>query len=165
MWVTFILISPNQSLLTNSCQSCILALIRIKSFNTMRFQSIRIITDDIKRAIGFYEKVLTINAKWFTEDFAELSTDAITIAIGSIRTLSLFGDDLTRPGGHSNIIIEFLVADVDNEYLRIKQISPKIVQKPTTMPWGNRSLLCYDPDGNLLNFFTPVTPEAIQKFS
>ena len=33
------------------------------------------------------------------------------------------------------------------------------------MPWGNRSLLFRDPDGNLVNFFTPVTSEAIRKFS
>jgi hypothetical protein len=30
------------------------------------------------------------------------------------------------------------------------------------MPWGNRSLLFRDPDGNL---FTPVTPAAIEKFA
>jgi len=38
------------------------------------------------------------------------------------------------------------------------------VQKPTTMPWGNKSLLFRDPDGNLINLFTPVTSEAIKKF-
>jgi hypothetical protein len=32
------------------------------------------------------------------------------------------------------------------------------------MPWGNRSLLFRDPDGNLINFFTPVSSEAIRKF-
>ncbi len=32
------------------------------------------------------------------------------------------------------------------------------------MPWGNRSLLFRDPDGNLINYFIPVTPEAIKKF-
>ncbi len=31
------------------------------------------------------------------------------------------------------------------------------------MPWGNRSLLFRDPDGNLINFFTPVTPEALRR--
>jgi hypothetical protein len=40
-----------------------------------------------------------------------------------------------------------------------------IVQEPTTMPWGNRSLLVRDPDGSLVNFFTPVTPAAIAKFA
>jgi hypothetical protein len=33
------------------------------------------------------------------------------------------------------------------------------------MPWGNRSLLFRDPDGNLVNFFTPATPEAVAKFT
>jgi hypothetical protein len=33
------------------------------------------------------------------------------------------------------------------------------------MPWGNRSILFRDPDGNLVNLFTPVTEEAIERFS
>jgi hypothetical protein len=33
------------------------------------------------------------------------------------------------------------------------------------MPWGNRSLLFRDPDGNLINLFTPATPAAIEKFA
>jgi hypothetical protein len=33
------------------------------------------------------------------------------------------------------------------------------------MPRGNRSLLFRDPDGNPMNFFTPVTPQAIKKFA
>ena len=37
------------------------------------------------------------------------------------------------------------------------------VGEPTTLPWGNRSLLLRDPDGNLVNFFTPLTPAAIGK--
>ena len=40
----------------------------------------------------------------------------------------------------------------------------EFVQRPTTMPWGNRSLLFRDPDGNLINFFTPVTAEAKKTF-
>jgi hypothetical protein len=31
------------------------------------------------------------------------------------------------------------------------------------MPWGNRSLLFRDPDGNLVNYFTPVSREAIER--
>jgi hypothetical protein len=54
---------------------------------------------------------------------------------------------------------------VDAEYLKLSDvIGDAIVQKPTTMPWGNRSLLFRDPDGNLVNLFTPVTAEAIKKF-
>ena len=39
-----------------------------------------------------------------------------------------------------------------------------VVQAPTTMPWGNRSLLLRDPDGALVNLFTPVTEMARKKF-
>ena len=33
------------------------------------------------------------------------------------------------------------------------------------MPWGNRSLLFRDIDGNFINLFTPVSPQAIKKFA
>ena len=32
------------------------------------------------------------------------------------------------------------------------------------MPWGNRSILFRDPDGNLVNLFTPVTDAATERF-
>ncbi|SHL05354.1 VOC family protein [Chryseobacterium polytrichastri] len=131
----------------------------------MKLTSLRIITKDIKPCVEFYEKAIGLTAQWFTEDFAELSTGTITIAIGSVRTMKLFGDNLTESAGTKNTIIEFRVANVDEEYERIKQITTDIIQEPTTMPWGNRSLLFSDPDGNLINFFTPVSVEAIEKFS
>ena len=62
-------------------------------------------------------------------------------------------------------IIEFLVDDVDGMYQNLAGFVEDLVQEPTTMPWGNRSLLFRDPDGNLVNFFTPVTPAAIEKFA
>ena len=56
--------------------------------------------------------------------------------------------------------------DVGARYQKLSGlIGDSVVQKPTTMPWGNRSLLFRDPDGNLVNFFTPVSAEAIKKFS
>jgi len=130
----------------------------------MKLLSIRLIVNDMQQSVTFYEEILGLTAQWFTPDFAELSTDSITIAIGSTRTMQLFGDNLTIASNSSPIIIEFLVENVDHEYVRIKNSTPKIIQEPTTMPWGNRSLLFSDPDGNLVNFFTPVTAEALKKF-
>lgn len=132
----------------------------------MKLASLRIITQDIKQSVQFYENVTGLTARWFTEDFAELSTNSITIAIGSTRTMKMFGSEQQAVSeGHHNTIIEFMVSDVDHEYERIKTLTDRIIQEPTTMPWGNRSLLFSDPDGNLINFFTPVSAEAIQKFS
>jgi len=131
----------------------------------MNLVSIRIITANIVTLVEFYEKATGIEAKWSTDDFAEIVTSSFTLAIGSTRTLAFFGGSVAQPATNKSVIIEFLVENVDAEYERIKDLTDDIVQKPTTMPWGNRSLLFRDTDGNLINFFTPVSPEAIKKFA
>ena len=130
----------------------------------MNLVSVRLITDDVQRLATFYERALGVSATWLNEDFAELRSSVGTLAIGSTRTVGLFGPGSARPADNHTAIIEFLVNDVDEEYERLKLWVTDIVTVPTTMPWGNRSLLFRDPDGNLLNFFTPVTPAAIEKF-
>ncbi|RXM41288.1 glyoxalase [Chryseobacterium sp. CH21] len=131
----------------------------------MKLTSLRIISKDIKAAVAFYEQIIGIPPTWYTEDFAEFSTDSIIIAIGSTKTMQMFSEGLTDFAGTKSTIIEFLVENVDEEYERIKSIASEIIQEPTTMPWGNRSLLFCDPDGNMINFFTPVSAEAVKKFS
>jgi catechol 2,3-dioxygenase-like lactoylglutathione lyase family enzyme len=131
----------------------------------MNLVSIRIITADVARLTRFYEQITGIPVTMYTEDFGELKTPACTLAIGSTRTLQLFGGDVARPADNHTAIIEFRVDDVDVEYRKLVfAIGHSLVQEPTTMPWGNRSMLFRDPDGNLVNFFTPVTAEAITKF-
>lgn len=130
----------------------------------MNFVSVRLITDNVDRLVGFYEGVSGLSANRYTEDFAEVPTQSCTLAIGSTRTVALFGAGSARPADNHTAIIEFRVADVDQEYHRLRDLVPEFVQAPTTMPWGNRSLLFRDPDGNLVNFFTPVSAEAIRKF-
>lgn len=116
--------------------------------------SIRLITDDVARLAGFYEQVIGAPVRWSTPEFAELETPAGTLAIGSTRTVALFGAGSARPADNHSAIIEFLVGDVDVEYERIARFTTDFVNAPTTMPWGNRSLLLRDPDGNLVNLFT-----------
>lgn len=129
----------------------------------MILSSIRIITADIKRLVNFYETATGLAFNWFTEDFAEVRTAAAALAIGSTRTLALFGGDVAAAASNRSVIIEFRVDDVDAAAARIP--AETVVQAPTTMPWGNRSLLFRDPDGNLVNFFTPVTEDAKKRFA
>jgi predicted enzyme related to lactoylglutathione lyase len=131
----------------------------------MDFMSIRIITEDVDRLAAFYEQVTGLTATRANADFAELATGAGTVAIGSTRTVPLFAPGAARAADNSSVIIEFLVDDVDKVYENLTGVVHTFVNKPTTMPWGNRSLLFRDPDGNLVNFFTPVTPESKQKFA
>jgi len=122
--------------------------------------SVRVITNDVTRLVEFYEQVTGLDARRLAEQFAELVGPSCTLAIGSAETMALFSAGAAVPESNRTVIIEFLVDDVDREYERLAGIAGEIVQKPTTMPWGNRSLLFRDPDGNLVNLFTPVTDEA-----
>ena len=131
----------------------------------MNLVSIRVITSDIARLVAFYEQATQVRAVWATEEFAELNTPQGTLAIGSTRTVAMLAPDTMRPAENRSVIIEFLVEDVDGLYKNLSEhlAEADLVNEPTTMPWGNRSLLVRDPDGNLVNFFTPVTPAAIEK--
>ena len=131
----------------------------------MKLSSLRIITNEIKNLVPFYEKITGLPAKWYTDDFAEITTDGSNLAIASTRTLSLFGNNFAEAANNKSVIIEFRVADVDDQYAKIKDFLNDVIQEPTTMPWGNRSLLFRDPEGNLVNFFTPVSAEAVERFN
>ncbi|CAM3595457.1 VOC family protein [Elizabethkingia occulta] len=131
----------------------------------MNLVSVRIITANIENLISFYENVTGIEAVRYTPDFAEIRTATATLAIGSTKTLQFFGGDtIAQPAKNQTAIIEFFTEDVDKEYIRLKKfLASYVVQEPTTMPWGNKSLLFRDPDGNLINFFTSVTRESVEK--
>jgi predicted enzyme related to lactoylglutathione lyase len=130
----------------------------------MKFISTRIITADVNRLVDFYELVTETSAVWGSELFAEIPTQIGTLAIGSDKTVPLFGDGSAEPAANRSAIMEFIVEDVDAEYRRLRDRLVDVVTEPTTMPWGNRALLFRDPDGNLVNLFTPVTAEARAKF-
>ncbi|OBF67688.1 glyoxalase [Mycobacterium sp. 852002-51971_SCH5477799-a] len=130
----------------------------------MKFISTRIITADVRRLVGFYEMVTGVSAIWGNELFAEIPTAVGTLAIGSDKTVPLFGAGSAEPAANRSAIVEFIVEDVDSEYERLREHVAEVVTTPTTMPWGNRALLFRDPDGNLVNLFTPATREARAKF-
>ncbi len=131
----------------------------------MNFVSTRLITDDIKRLVRFYEEVTGLSPTWYTEEFAEFVTPSCTLAIASKRTMEMFGAGAAQPADNHSAIIEFRVDDVDKQFEKLQNAISDVVQRPTSQPWGNRSLLFRDPDANLINFFTPVSAEAIKKFS
>jgi predicted enzyme related to lactoylglutathione lyase len=134
------------------------------SIAAMKFISTRLITADVTRLAEFYEKVTGTSAVWGNELFAEIPTTVGTLAIASDKTVPLFGAGSAEPAANRSAIIEFIVEDVDAEYDRLRAHVGEIVTAPTTMPWGNRALLFRDPDGNLVNLFTPVTDDARAKF-
>ena len=134
----------------------------------MDFVSVRIITGDVERLATFWERVTGLPATRPVPVFAELQTPTGAIAIAAPQTLGLLGDAAPVPGQNRSITFDLRVDDIDATWERVKglapQTVPEIVLEPTDMPWGNRSMMLRDPDGGLVNLFTPITPEAKAKY-
>ena len=64
----------------------------------MKFVSTRIITADVQRLVAFYETVTQTAAVWANELFAEVPTPVGTLAIGSDKTVPMFGAGSAEPG-------------------------------------------------------------------
>jgi predicted enzyme related to lactoylglutathione lyase len=123
----------------------------------MRLASARVVTNDVPRLARFYQEVTTV-APVGGDDYVELRTPGGTLAISSQRSMDLFAAGATAPGVNRSAIIDFEVDDVDEERSRLRRLIPECVLEPTTQPWGNRSMLFRDPDGNLINVFAPRAP-------
>jgi len=129
----------------------------------MKFASIRLIARDIKAVVGFYEEVTGKKADWLAPVFAEIVTPTAAIAFGSAETVALFKEGSAEPAANRSAIIEFQVADVDTEFVRLKG-QFDVVHEPKNLPWGNRAAQFRDPEGTLVSLYTPVTDAAKQRF-
>ena len=120
----------------------------------MRFVSARIITNDVDRSVAFYERLLGVPPERLAPVFAAFRADSGTLAIGHPTTVPVEG----FAAAHDGVIVEFLEASpaaVDAAHERVRDVVT-VVQVPTDMPWGNRSLLLRDPDGVLVNVYAPL---------
>jgi predicted enzyme related to lactoylglutathione lyase len=119
----------------------------------MPFASVRIVTDDLEGLVAFYERVIGQQAERPAPVFAQFSGPGGNLALASTATVAVLGGALT-PATNRSVIIEFEVEDVDGEFARLEPTSDDVVLEPTTMPWGNRSAMVRDPDGNVVNLFS-----------
>jgi predicted enzyme related to lactoylglutathione lyase len=130
----------------------------------MKLASIRLLTSRLDELVEFYELVTGEAFQRPNPVFAELVTDAGTLAIGGDATLPLFPGTGLTVAANTSAILEFQVDDVDQERERLRD-QVQVLQEPTTMPWGNRAMMLVDPDGNRVNLYTPYTDEAKARFA
>jgi uncharacterized glyoxalase superfamily protein PhnB len=122
----------------------------------MPFASIRIVTENLDGLVAFYEQVTGQQAERPAPVFAQFSGPGANLAIASTATVAML-DGALAPATNRSVFIEFEVADVDGEFAKLQPESEDVVLEPTTMPWGNRSAMVRDPDGNVVNLFSMPT--------
>jgi len=114
----------------------------------------RLVTDDVEGLAGFYAKLLGVPTA-LNEYYVEIQ--AGPASVGFCRRRFTEYHETKCPAGRQRrdeIILDFLVEDVDAEYPRIAALGVDWVMPPTTQPWGNRSMVFRDPARNLVNVFS-----------
>ena len=133
--------------------------------NTVQLASVRVITDDLPQLVRFYEVLTGATPQYLTDDFVELVTPSATFALSTPERVAFITDNPPRAAANRTAIVEFVVQDVESLLALMKtelDDDLDIVQAPTMMPWGNMSVLIRDPEGSLINLYTPVTPQALE---
>ncbi|HLK38747.1 MAG TPA: VOC family protein [Polyangiaceae bacterium] len=126
----------------------------------MRFTALRLVTADVGVLARFYAAVTGVAAVG-SDEYVELRVAGATLSICSASAGRLFCGGAV-PAMNRSAILDFEVEDVDAERARLEGIVLDWVLPPATQPWGNRSMLFRDPDGNLVNLFARAPVMAVR---
>ena len=121
----------------------------------VRFNMIGIFVNDLQKTIEFYRDVIGIEVKMIDEPYAEFKHEGIGFAAFERTKLPEWLDVTpTYPNGLNGtfeLAIELpRFEDVDLEFARVVKAGAKPVMEPKDAPWGQRSSVIADPDGNLI---------------
>jgi predicted enzyme related to lactoylglutathione lyase len=116
----------------------------------------RIVTRDVAGLAGFYASLLGVPAA-LNDYYVEIQAGPASLGF-SRRRFTEYPASGGLPaecsgGRHDDIVLDFLVEDVDAEHPRIAALGADVVMPPTTQPWGSRSMIFRDPAGNPVNVF------------
>jgi uncharacterized glyoxalase superfamily protein PhnB len=126
----------------------------------MNLASIRLVTKDLDSLVSFYTMLTGAPAARLAPDFAEIRLEGAIVAISTERAVQQFNVGAATAAANRSAILEFQVSDVDAVRNRLTDAPINYVMQPTDQPWGNRSMLLRDPDGNLINIFARINRNA-----
>jgi predicted enzyme related to lactoylglutathione lyase len=117
----------------------------------------RIVTGDVRRLAAFYARLVGVSVV-LNDYYVEVPAGAVSVGFSRRRFTEYQEEQAARPGSphrRADIILDFQAGDVDAEYQRIAGLGVHWVMPPATQPWGNRSMIFRDPEGHLVNVFSP----------
>ena len=116
----------------------------------------RLVTDDVAGLAAFYAGLIGARVP-LNEYYVEVPAGPMSVGF-SKRRFTEYCEQATACPGRARpsreMILDFTVGDVDAEYPRIAALGVDWVLPPTTQPWGSRSMIFNDPEGNLINVFS-----------
>jgi predicted enzyme related to lactoylglutathione lyase len=116
----------------------------------------RLVTGDVAGLAGFYAGLVGVNVP-LNEYYVEVPAGPASVGFSKRRFTEYCPDRVARAGATrppGEMILDFEVNDADAEYRRIEALGVDWVLRPATQPWGSRSMVFNDPEGNLVNVFS-----------
>ena len=121
----------------------------------VRFNMIGIFVGDIEKMVAFYRDCLGIPVKSEGDYYTLFEHEGIELGMFA---RSMMGDfieaELTYPSGVNGTFSLSIDVDdfydVDDEFERIIEAGATPVAQPKDVPWGQRSSMVADPEGNMI---------------
>lgn len=126
----------------------------------MRLKQTRLVTKDVLGLARFYELITGAGRVPGGPAYVQFQAPCDGLAIAGEAVQDAYGSEVVATAANRSAILDFEVEDVDREYHRLRSMVKDWVLPPTDQPWGTRAILFRDPDGNLINFFTPLRAAA-----
>ena len=119
--------------------------------------------NDLEKSLGWYRDVLGFKVAEEWKDDGKVV--GVSLKAGNVSFM--IGQDDWKKGrdrkkGEGFRMFCMTKKNVDDLAKRIEAKGGRVDQGPTDQPWGSRSMLFRDPDGNLINFFSPIRQATTQ---
>jgi predicted enzyme related to lactoylglutathione lyase len=114
----------------------------------------RIVTSDVAGLASFYAALIGV-AVVANDDYVEVPAGGASVAVSRREFNEPDSLGTASPWTVSaKVVLDFQVDDVDAHYDRVHRLGVEWIMAPTTHPWGTRSMMFRDPEGNVINIFS-----------
>jgi uncharacterized glyoxalase superfamily protein PhnB len=116
----------------------------------------RIVTTDVARLARFYAALIGVDVV-VNDYYVEVPAGGTSLAFSrcEFNEPDAFGG--TSPLTPTDkVVLDFQVDDVDAHFERVNCLGVEWIMAPTTQPWGKRSMMFRDPEGNVINIFSAM---------
>ena len=120
---------------------------------------ITIWTDNIEEMKGFYKGILGFEIINDLGGYVEFRNDGVRFAICKREVMFPYSEKYREGASGQAFELAFPcsgVDDINEAYRKFEAAGVNCIKEPTDMPWGQRTALFADPDGNVHEIFTEL---------
>ena len=132
-----------------------------------RIGSVILLVDDLERSAQFYKDTIGLKLKVKTTDWIEFFEKGTTLALHPRRRRRRKDvdddDDDDDRDGHPNVLVGFMVADLDQVIKDLRAKDVRFFKEPTTEPFGKHAIIL-DPDDHLISIAEIESTRSNEEF-